>query len=272
MKEDRYNSNILIESIGEEGQSKLKAAKVLVIGAGGLGSPALYYLTAAGVGTIGIIDDDTVNMTNLQRQILHFTNDLGLRKIVSAREKLIALNPDVKIVLYNCRFTENNAEAIINGALEGDPTSELDSENGLLTDAVCNSLGGGYDFVVDCCDNYVTKLLINDVCVKMKKPYSHAAVVSMRGEVMTYVPGTACYRCVFETPSTDDVLSTSVQAGVLGSVAGIIGSMQATEAIKYLIGMNDLITNRMLIADAQKMIFFSLKVKKRSSCICDVWK
>ena len=259
--EDRYNRNILVEGIGRVGQAKLKAAKVLVIGAGGLGSPTLFYLAAVGVGVIGVVDDDTVNISNLQRQILHSTHDLGRRKTDSAQEKLVALNPDVRIILYSCRFTEENAEKIINGSMSGDTV-------GLLTDVACQSPDGEYDFVVDCCDNYATKLLINDICVKMKIPYSHGAAISMRGEVMTYVPGSACYRCVFDTPPEDGVLPTSSQTGILGSVAGIAGSIQATETIKYLVGMNDLITGRILIIDAKTMNTFSLKVKKRSSCIC----
>ena len=243
--EDRYRRNILVEGIGAEGQEKLKTSKALVIGAGGLGSPVLYYLAAAGVGTIGIIDDDIVSITNLQRQILHFTDDLGRRKTNSAQQKLVAFNPEVRIITYNCRFSEQNAAKIIDG-----------------------SLAGGYDFIVDCCDNFTTKLLINDVCVHMGKPFSHGAVIAMRGEVMTCIPGSACYRCVFDTPPQDGLLPTSMQAGILGSVAGIIGSIQATETIKYLVGMNDLIVNRILIIDTKTMNFFSLKAKKNALCIC----
>ena len=279
--EDRYQRNILVEGIGVEGQARLSASKVLVIGAGGLGSPALFYLAAAGIGTIGIVDDDTVNLSNLQRQILHFTQDLGHRKTDSAKQKLSGLNPDIKVITYNCRFSKANAENIINGSL-------VDGNNGTvsersrtvpavefmsLPDEMSNASSKNpvvdeYDFVIDCCDNFATKLLINDICVNMKKPYSHGAIIAMRGEVMTYTPGSACYRCVFETPPEDGILPTAAQAGVLGSVAGIVGSLQATEAIKYLVGMTDLITNRILIIDAQKTTFFSLNVHKRNSCIC----
>ena len=268
MKQDRYMRNILVEGIGAEGQAKLSASKALVIGAGGLGSPTLYYLTAAGVGTVGIVDDDIVNITNLQRQVLHFTDDLGRQKIYSAQQKLVALNPDVQIITYNCRFSEENAERIINGSLEecdGLYCARNDKET--LNGGGLN-LSGGYDFIVDCCDNYTTKLLINDVCVQMGKPFSHAAVLAMRGEVMTYIPGSACYRCVFDTPPEDGLLPTSEQAGILGSVAGIVGSIQATETIKYLAGMNDLIVNRMLVVDATTMNFISLKIKKNRLCIC----
>ena len=251
-EQGRYLRNMLVEGIGGEGQRRLGASKALVIGAGGLGSPTLYYLVAAGVGTIGIVDDDTVNITNLQRQILHFTDDLGRRKTISAQQKLVALNPDVQIITYNCRFSEENAQKIIDGKLEGNDSKPA----------------GGYDFVVDCCDNYATKLLINDVCVTMGKPFSHGAVLAMRGEVMTFIPGSACYRCVFDTPPEDGLLPTSMQAGILGSVAGIVGSIQATETIKYLAGMNDLIVNRILIVDARTMSFITLKIKKSPLCIC----
>ena len=260
-KEDRYHRNILVEGFGAEGQAKLKVSKALVIGAGGLGSPALLYLAAAGVGTIGIVDDDIVSITNLQRQILYFTNDLGLQKTDSAQQKLTALNPDVKIVIYNCQFSEENAEKIIKGYKD-------ESMSNMSFSASCVSPDGEYDFVLSCCDNYATKLLINDICVKLKKPYSHGAAVSMRGEAMTYVPGSACYRCVFNTPPEDGKLPTSSLTGILGSVAGIIGSIQATEAIKFLVGMNDLLTNRILITDAKTMNIFSLRINQNSSCIC----
>ena len=252
-KQERYQRNALVEGIGIEGQAKISASKVLVIGAGGLGSPVLFYLAAAGVGSIGIVDDDAVNMTNLQRQILHFTDDIGHKKTDSAKHKLVALNPDVKIVTYQCRFTDQNAQKIIDGSLKDDHEQNL---------------AGGYDFVVDCCDNYATKLLINDVCVQIGKPFSHGAVLAMRGEVMTYVPGSACYRCVFDTPPQDGLLPTSAQEGILGAVAGIVGSIQATETIKYLADMNDLIINRIIIIDAKAMHYFSLKVKKSCGCVC----
>lgn len=238
---NKYIRNILIDGIGEEGQAKLAASKVLVIGAGGLGSPVLYYLAAAGVGTLGIVDHDVVDITNLQRQILHNTNDIGRLKIGSAALKIAILNPAVILRTYGEKLTENNADIIIKD----------------------------YDFVVDCCDNYETKLLINDVCVKQQMPYSHGAVIAMRGEAMTYVPGAACYRCIFENPPQDGILPASSQVGVLGAVAGIVGSIQATETIKFIVGMKDqLILNRMLIIEAGDMKFVSLKVKKNAGCIC----
>ena len=242
--ENRYIRNVLIENIGLEGQERLKKAKILVVGAGGLGSPVLFYLAAAGVGTLGVVDNDVVNISNLQRQILHRTNDIGRDKTISAGEKLSALNPDVRIIVYNELFTEENAIGIIK-----DPEGE-------------------YDFVIDCCDNYKTKLLINDVCVGLGKPYSHGAVVAMRGEAMTYIPGAACYRCVFDNPPEDGKLPVSSEIGILGSVAGMVGCIQATEAIKYIAGMNDLIADRILIIDANIMNFSSLKVKSNDKCCC----
>lgn len=237
---NRYDRNILIDGIGESGQQKLKNACVLVVGAGGLGSPVLYYLTAAGVGTIGIIDYDVVDITNLQRQILHFTNDVGMPKVVSAMEKLDALNPDVQVHTYRERLTEKNAGIIIRN----------------------------YDFVVSCTDNYEAKFLVNDVCVRIGKPYSHGAALALRGEAMTYVPGNACYRCVFGEIPEEGALPTSAQVGILGSVAGLVGSIQATETIKYITGVGELLLNRILIVDAQTMGFHSLKVEKSSSCKC----
>ncbi|MDR1706640.1 MAG: HesA/MoeB/ThiF family protein [Prevotella sp.] len=232
MSESRYNRNILVEGFGEEGQQKLQNSKVLVIGAGGLGSPVLYYLAAAGIGTLGIIDSDVVDISNLQRQILHRTREIGVPKVISAKEKLEALNPDVHIVAYRERFTQDNAAELVRQ----------------------------YDFIVDCCDNYETKFLISDVCVAEQKAYSHGAVLTLRGEVMTYIPGSADYRKVFGSPPPAGTMPTSAQVGILGSIAGLVGCIQATEAIKYLTGIGDLILNRILIIDGKTMAFQSLKI------------
>ena len=234
MKEEtkRYERNILIEGFGEEGQAKLKASKVLVVGAGGLGSPVLYYLAAAGVGTLGIVDDDVVDVTNLQRQFLHRADEIGKLKVLSAKEKLQALHPELTVVTYPERFNAENAAQLIRD----------------------------YDFIIDCSDNYTTKFLINDVCVQVQKPYSHGAVLAMRGEVMTFVPGSADYRAVFEAPPAEGTAPTSAQVGILGAIAGVIGSIQATEAIKYLTGLGELITDRIVIFDGKTMAFYTLKV------------
>ena len=229
----RYNRNILIENFGEEGQAKLKSAKVLVIGSGGLGSPVLLYLAAAGIGTLGIVDFDVVDESNLQRQVLHFTGDIGTDKVLSASNKLHALNPEVKIITYNEKFTPDNAVTLIST----------------------------YDFIVDCCDNFATKFLIDDTCVQQRKPYSHASVVAMRGEVMTYTPGTTCYRDIFNGCPANESEVISSKVGILGAMAGVVGSIQATEVIKYFTGIGDVLTNRLLIIDGRTMLFQTLKVK-----------
>lgn len=252
MESERYARNIMIEGFGTRGQRRLAAGRVLVVGAGGLGSPVLYYLAAAGVGTLGVIDSDDVELSNLQRQLLHRTEDIGRPKAVSAREKLEALNPGVKIVVYRERFTAENAAELVDA----------------------------YDFVVDCCDNYATKYLINDVCVERRKPYCHGAVEELRGEVMTFVPGTGGANGygdaegmgnagnAGDTGDTADLRSVFGDQpearpvkGVLGAIAGIVGSIQATEAVKYLTGTGELITNRILIIDGGRMSFRSLKVR-----------
>ncbi len=237
---DRYNRNILIDGFGVEGQEKLKKSRVLVVGAGGLGAPVLYYLVAAGVGEIAIVDYDVVDETNLQRQILHFTQDTGRFKVISAKEKLEALNPEVKIEALQVKLSAENAKGIIEQ----------------------------YDFIVSCTDNYETKFLVNDVCVSLHKAYSHGAVLALKGEVMTFLPGHSCYRCVFGDMPEEGTMPTSAQAGILGAVAGIVGSIQATEAIKYLVGVGTLILDRILIVDAQSMNFYSLGVEKNKDCLC----
>ena len=237
---NRYTRNIAINDIGSKGQEKLRSAKVLVVGAGGLGSPVLAYLAAAGVGTLGIVDYDTVDITNLQRQILHYTSNIGELKTQSAQEKLQALNPEICIQTYNQKFTIENADSLI----------------------------AGYDFVIDCCDNYETKFLINDVCVRSQKAYSHGAILALQGEVMTYVSGAACYRCVFGEAPDENTVPTAAQAGVLGAVAGVIGSIQAAECIKFITGVGSLLTNRLLLVDAKSMQFTTLAVKRKEGCGC----
>lgn len=233
----RYYRNIRIGEIGTVGQGKLKQSKVLVVGSGGLGSPVLLYLAAAGVGTIGIIDNDDVDISNLQRQIIHFTPDIGKQKVNSAKEKLNALNPEVDLITFHEKFIPDNAQKLVKA----------------------------FDFVVDCCDNYETKFLINDICVSENKAYSHGAVKELQGEVMTYVPGNCCYRCIFNDPPVNDKNSEN---GILGPVAGIIGSIQAAETIKYLTGIDTLLLNRILLFDGKTMNFQSLNIKKNQDCNC----
>ena len=236
---ERYSRHLILTDVGIEGQERILNAKVCVIGAGGLGSPLLYYLAAAGVGTIGIVDGDVVDMTNLQRQIIHFTSDIDRAKVQSAKEKINLLNPDVRVHAYEARVDADNIKDIISD----------------------------YDFVVDGTDNFPAKYLINDACVITKKPYSHAGILRFNGQTMTVLPGeSACLRCIFPEPPPPDAVPTCSQAGVLGALAGVMGTLQATEVLKYIIGKGDLLTNRLQTFDALKMEFRNLKIKKRKEC------
>jgi adenylyltransferase/sulfurtransferase len=237
---ERYSRQIMVPDLGGKGQVQLRQARVLVVGAGGLGSPAALYLAAAGVGRLGLVDPDRVELSNLQRQILHFTPDIGRAKVESARSKLAQLNPEVEISLYAQRLTDDNAAEILNG----------------------------YDFVLDGSDNFATKFLVNDTAVRMGIAYSHAGIVRLQGQTMTVVPGkSACYRCVFKEPPPPEEILSCQQAGILGAVAGTIGSIQATEAVKYLTGFEEgLLLNRLLTYDAATMIFHTVDVKKNARC------
>lgn len=235
----RYSRHKLLEGFGKEGQEKLLRSRVLLIGAGGLGSPNALYLAAAGVGTIGIADADMVSMSNLQRQVIHFTEDIGKPKVESAAEKMHRVNPDIKVVTYDTFITESNATAIISD----------------------------YDFIIDCTDSFASKYLINDACVMAGKPFCAGGVVKYGAQVMTHVPGSACYRCIFPEPPAENDVETCSTVGVLGSVVGIMGSIQATEAIKYLTGVGELLTDKLLIVDALQMTFTSLQFSKNQDCV-----
>lgn len=234
----RYSRHILLEGFGQEGQDKLLHSSVLLIGAGGLGSPNALYLAAAGVGTIGIVDADLVSMSNLQRQVIHFTSDVNRPKVESAAEKMRGINPNVNVVTYDYFLTEDNAFDIIRD----------------------------YDFIIDCTDSYASKYLVNDACVLAGKPFCTGGVVKYGAQVMTHLPGTACYRCLFPEPPARNEVETCATVGVLGSVVGIMGSIQATEAIKYLVGVGDLLTNRLMIIDALSMEFQTLRFNPDQEC------
>lgn len=232
----RYSRHITLKEIGVRGQKKLLDAKVLIIGAGGLGAPAAMYLAAAGVGTIGIADSDKVELSNLQRQIIHSTNDVGKAKVQSAKETMNALNPDVDVVTYETRVTSENIADIIRD----------------------------YDFVIDGADNFPTKFLINDACVLGRKPFCHAGILRFEGQLMTYVPDESpCYRCIFGAPPPKDAVPSCREAGVIGAMAGIIGAMQALEAVKYITGQGELLTGSMLVFDGLKMEWRKVKLPKR---------
>ena len=234
---ERYNRHIILDGVGGEGQTKLNEGKVLIIGAGGLGAPAALYLAAAGVGTIGLVDGDVVDYSNLQRQVIHFTPDVDKPKVESAKEKMNSLNPDVKVETYHKLIFADNINEIIRG----------------------------YDFIIDGTDNFAAKFLINDACVLAGKPFSHGGILRFDGQTITHTPGNACYRCIFKQPPPNSVPTCS-QAGVLGAIAGMLGTIQAAEALKYLLNVGELITNRLLIFNALNMEFRNVNVKKNTSC------
>lgn len=235
---NRYSRHIRQPEIGEAGQKKLLDGKVLVVGAGGLGSPVSLYLVAAGVGTLGVMDGDVVDLSNLQRQIVHGAPDLGVAKTESARAALSRINPDTKIVTYNERLAATNGAAIISQ----------------------------YDFVIDATDNFDSKFLVADLCAATETPYSHAGILAFTGQAMTVIPGaTTCYRCLFEeVPEPEE--SDAFPAGPLGPLPGVIGSIQATEALKYLLGIGELLTNRLLTYDCLAMKFREIPLARNPEC------
>lgn len=230
---ERYSRHIILKEVGVKGQKKLLGAKVLIIGAGGLGAPVAMYLAAAGVGTIGIVDADDVDLSNLQRQIIHGTADIGKAKVKSAKESMNAMNPDVEVKTYRMFVDSTNIRELIRE----------------------------YDFVIDGTDNFPAKFLINDACVMEKKPFSHAGIIRFKGQLMTYIPGQGpCYRCVFKDPPPKDAVPTCKQAGVIGAMGGVIGSLQAMEAVKYIVGVGEPLVGRLLTYDALKNDFHSIKL------------
>ena len=258
----RYSRHILLKEIGKEGQERLAEGRVLIIGCGGLGSPIAMYLAAAGVGTIGLMDGDVVDESNLQRQIIHFTPDLGKAKVASAAEKLRAINPHCHIIEIPEFFT---AEPVLSPNADEPPFRAVSLPR-QSSAANATSIITDYDFIIDGTDRYHTKYLINDVCVKNGKPYSHGGVLKYSGNAFTYVPGHACYRCIFgDEPSQDDI-PTSSQVGILGTVAGMIGIIQATETIKYLTKTGDLLTDALLTIDAMTWETHRINVSPSPSC------
>ncbi|MBW8038402.1 MAG: molybdopterin-synthase adenylyltransferase MoeB [Planctomycetes bacterium] len=236
---ERYSRQIILEEVGGTGQEKLLCSKVLIVGAGGLGAPAGLYLAAAGVGTIGIVDSDKVDLSNLQRQIIHHTGDVGTEKVDSAKAKIQAINPDVTVQTYQSRLTAENISEIIRQ----------------------------YDFVIDGTDNFASKFLINDACYFEKKAFSHAGILRFDGQLITVLPGeTTCYRCIFRSPPPAGVVPSCSEAGVLGVLAGVIGLLQATEAMKYLLGIGELLTNTLLVYNALEMEFYKAKLDRNPDC------
>lgn len=236
---ERYSRHIILPEVGGKGQEKLLAAKVLLVGAGGLGAPAGLYLAAAGIGTIGVIDADVVDLTNLQRQVIHFTANVGTPKVESAAAKMHAINPDVQVKTYHERLTAANALEILSD----------------------------YDFVIDGTDNFPSKFLVADACHFAGEPYSHAGILRFDGQIMTVKPGeSACYRCVFNAPPPAGAVPSCSQAGVLGVLAGVIGTLQATEAVKFILGQGRLLTDALLVYNALDLSFRKVAVKRNPKC------
>jgi adenylyltransferase/sulfurtransferase len=236
---ERYSRHLVIPEVGLEGQEKLKAASVLVIGAGGLGSPVVLYLAAAGVGTIGIVDFDEVDLSNLQRQVLYTTEDVGKSKVRIAYTQALKLNPEIKVVQHEEELNAANVEQIF----------KL------------------YDVIVDGSDNFETRYLVNDACVLLNKPNVHGAVHRFEGQASVFKTGAGpCYRCVFKEPPAAGTVLNCAQAGVLGVLPGIVGTIQATECLKLILSLGESLTGRLLLIDALEMSFRTIKIKRDPSC------
>lgn len=238
-QKERYRRHLIIPEVGEAGQQKLLEAKVLLMGAGGLGSPAALYLAAAGVGTLGIIDMDTVDLSNLQRQVIHSVDRVGMPKTASAEEAIRAINPDVKVIAFNERLTSDNALEIL----------------------------GGFDMVLDGGDNFPTRYLINDACVMLDKPNLHGSIFRFEGQVTTFIPHQGpCYRCLYPAPPPPEMAPSCAEAGVLGVLPGVIGLMQATEAVKLILGVGEPLNGRLMLFDALGARFRELKLRRDPEC------
>ncbi|MFB6146184.1 MAG: molybdopterin-synthase adenylyltransferase MoeB [Halobacteriaceae archaeon] len=237
---DRYSRHIIMDDVGPEGQKDLLDGRVLCVGAGGLGAPAIQYLSAAGVGTIGIADDDVVERSNLQRQIIHGTDDIGRKKTASAREFVADLNPDVDVVTHETRVTNQNVDDLIED----------------------------YDFVVDGTDNFRTRYLINDACTLAGVPFSHGAIFRFEGQVVTFLPGEdePCFRCMFPEAPPAGMVPDCATAGVLGVLPGTVGCIQATEAVKHLLGVGTSLAGRMVFYDALDLSFEEVQIHPDPDC------
>jgi adenylyltransferase/sulfurtransferase len=235
---DRYSRHIIMPQVGPSGQRRLMEARVLIVGAGGLGGPAALYLALAGVGTIGIVEFDTVDLSNLQRQVLHQNADIGKRKTLSAKETLNAYNPDVNVVLHEAPLTSDNAMEII----------------------------PQYDLIVNGADNFTTRYLVNDAAYFAGKTLVDGSILLFDGQATVFVPGEGCYRCLFPAPPPPGMVPSCAEAGVLGALTGVMGSIQATEAIKQILGIGESLVSRLLIVDALAMEFRVVKLRRDPKC------
>ncbi len=235
---NRYSRHIIMGDVGSKGQRNLLGAKALIVGAGGLGSPSAIYLALAGVGTIGIVDFDVVEISNLQRQILHHTSDIGRPKLESARDNIISYNPDTNVVLHEVRLESHNAREIISQ----------------------------YDLVINGADNFATRYLVNDACYLEGKPLVDGSILIFDGQATLFLPGQGCYRCLFPEPPPPGLVPNCAEAGVLGALTGLVGSIQATEALKLILGIGESLVSRLLLIDALSMSFREVRLKRNPSC------
>ncbi len=234
----RYSRHIIMGDVGSSGQRKLMQSKALIVGAGGLGSPSAIYLALAGVGTVGIVDFDVVEISNLQRQILHHSSDIGRPKIQSAIDNIYAYNPDVKVVPHEVRLESDNAMEIISQ----------------------------YDLVINGADNFATRYLVNDACYLLNKPLVDGSILIFDGQATVFLPGQGCYRCLFPSPPPPGMVPNCAEAGVLGALTGLVGSIQATEALKYFLGIGESLSSRLLLIDALSMSFREVRLKRNPAC------
>ncbi|MBF6600317.1 MAG: molybdopterin-synthase adenylyltransferase MoeB [Dehalococcoidia bacterium] len=236
---DRYSRHIIMPQVGPSGQRKIMESSVLIIGAGGLGSPIAVYLALAGIGRIGIVDFDTVDISNLQRQILHQNDDIGKPKALSAKETINAYNPDVEVTTHQVPITSENALAII----------------------------GGYDYVINGADNFAARYLVNDACYFLKKPLIDGSILLFDGQVTVYLPDKGCYRCLYPSPPPPGMVPSCAEAGVLGALCGTVGTIQATEALKLILGVGETLHGRLLLYDALAMEFRQVRIRKDPKCV-----
>ena len=234
----RYSRHIIMSHVGSAGQRKLLNSKALIIGAGGLGSPSAIYLSLAGVGTIGVVDFDSVEISNLQRQILHHHDDVGRPKVASAQETINRYNPDTNVILHETRLTSENAMEII----------------------------APYDVVINGADNFPSRYLVNDACYLLGKPLVDGSILIFDGQATVFVPGQGCYRCLFPSPPPPGMVPNCAEAGVLGALTGLIGSIQATETLKLLLGIGETLVSRLLLVDALTMEFRTVKLRRNPNC------
>ncbi|ANV97341.1 hypothetical protein BBW65_00230 [Helicobacter enhydrae] len=234
-EKQRYSRHLMLEEVGEEGQMKLKQARVLLIGCGALGSPNALYLAGAGIGKIGLVDDDTIDVSNLHRQITYKTQQIGLSKVLCAKEAIWGINPDVEVQTYQTRFNKDNALELI----------------------------ADYDFIIDGSDNFASKFLLNQACVLAQKPYTHAGIVRHMGQAMTYLPDHACLACVFPSPPSDASL---YKPGLFGTLPAMLGMIQATEAIKYFTQVGTPLSDALLNVEITSMSFRKIQIAKNPKC------